>query len=195
MKWLHNLYQWTLRLAAHKRATWALFGVSFAESSFFPIPPDVMLVPMCVADRRKALWYATVCTVASVLGGVLGYAIGAWLFDSIGYLIISLYGLDNAMESFRQTYAEYGAWIILVKGLTPIPYKLVAIASGLAAYPLHTFIVLSVITRGLRFYLLAVLLYFYGEPIRDFIEKKLEWVTLGLLITIVGGFIGFKYLF
>jgi membrane protein YqaA with SNARE-associated domain len=191
---LHRLYNWTMRHAHGPNARQALFWVSFAESSFFPLPPDVMLVPMVLADRRKAFYLAALCTLASVLGGLLGYAIGYFLYETVGLWIMSLYGGLEKVDEFRTMYAEYGAWIILIKGLTPIPYKIVTIASGLAGYSLFWFIVLSTITRAARFFLVAALLYRFGEPIREFIEKRLELVTSALLVVIVLGFVGAKYL-
>jgi len=192
---LRRLYDWTMSLAATRRAPAAMGAVSFAESSFFPIPPDVILVPMILAQPHRAYWLALWCTLTSVAGGVLGYVIGALLYDSVGQWVISLYGYADKLDAFRASYAEWGAWIILLKGLTPIPYKLVTIASGFAGYNFAAFVVLSVITRGVRFFVLAWLLRRYGPPIRDFIERRLEYVTLGLLATIVGGFVIARYAF
>lgn len=186
---LRRLYNWTMRMAAGRHRWWVLGGVSFAESSFFPLPPDLFLVPMVLADRRKAFLLAAWCTLTSVLGGLLGYAIGAFLMDTIGQWVVHLYGLQHGVEEFKASYAEYGAWVILLKGLTPIPYKLVTIVSGIAAYSLPMFIILSVITRGARFFLVAGLIYAFGEPVRHFIEKRLEWVMLGVLAAIVLGFV------
>ncbi len=192
---LRPLYNWTMRLAEGKGAIRALGAISFAESSFFPIPPDVVLVPVVLANRDRAYQIAAWCTLTSVLGGILGYAIGALLFDTLGQWVINLYGYGEKMEVFRDAYREWGAWIILIKGLTPIPYKLVTIASGLAGYDFLWFVALSVITRGARFFLIAALLKAYGEPIRHFIEKRLELVTVVFLVLLVGGFIAIKYLF
>ncbi|MFT0860666.1 YqaA family protein [Ancylobacter sp. G4_0304] len=192
---LRRLYDWVINLAERPQATWALAGVSFAESSFFPVPPDVMLVPMCVAQPKKAWWYALVCTMASVVGGLFGYAIGALLYESVGLFLIQLYGYGDKVEAFSQAYAEYGHWIILIKGLTPIPYKVVTITSGFAHYSLFWFIVLSVITRGLRFFLVAGLLYWIGPSARTFIEERLGLVTALFAVLVVGGFIAAVYLF
>ncbi|MGB6923348.1 MAG: YqaA family protein [Methyloceanibacter sp.] len=170
-------------------------AVSFAESSFFPVPPDVILVPMALANPAKARLYALVCTVASVLGGLVGYAIGALLYDTLGHWLISAYGYGEGIDAFREAYAKWGAWIILIKGMTPIPYKIVTIASGFAGYNLFYFVLLSIITRGARFYLEAELLRIYGEPIREFIERRLTLVTTGFLAAIVGGFFIAKYAF
>jgi membrane protein YqaA with SNARE-associated domain len=192
---LRPLYNWTMRLAEGKRAVRALGFISFAESSFFPIPPDVVLVPVVLANRDQAFRIAAWCTFTSVLGGMLGYAIGALLYESVGQWLISLYGYEDKLEGFRAAYREWGAWIILIKGLTPIPYKLVTIASGLAGYDFFWFVALSIITRGARFFIIAGLLKIYGEPIRAFIEKRLELVTVLFLIFLVGGFVAVNYLF
>jgi membrane protein YqaA with SNARE-associated domain len=192
---LKGLYDGAIRLSKGKHALPALAAVSFAESSFFPVPPDVILVPMALANPEKARLYALVCTIASVLGGMLGYAIGALLYDTVGHWLISAYGYGEGVEAFREAYAKWGAWIILIKGLTPIPYKIVTIASGFAGYNFLAFIVLSTITRGARFFLEAELLRIYGEPIRGFIEERLTLVTTGFLAAIVGGFLIAKYAF
>ena len=192
---VRNLYDWVMRHAAGPHAFWYLGAIAFAESSFFPIPPDVMLVPMALADRRRAFYLAGWCTLMSVTGGILGYIIGALLYDSVGQWLIAIYGYGDRLEEFRRLYAEYGAWIILIKGLTPIPYKLVTIASGFAGYNFAAFVVLSAITRGARFLIVAGLLYRFGEPVRGFIEKRLELVMLGLLAVIVAGFIIARYAF
>jgi membrane protein YqaA with SNARE-associated domain len=192
---LRRLYDWCIAAADKPYAVWILGIVSFAESSFFPVPPDAMLIPMAMAQPKKAWQFALVCTITSVAGGVLGYAIGALLYDSIGGWIIKLYGYGDKVEAFRAAYAEYGAWIILLKGFTPIPYKLVTITSGFAAYSLPLFILFSVITRGARFFLLAFLLNRYGPAAREIIEKRLGfWVTIGL-IGLVLGFIVVYWIF
>lgn len=190
---LRRLYGWTLSLAATRHAPLALAAVAFAESSFFPLPPDVLLIPMVLARREHAWRYAAICTVASVIGGVLGYFIGAALYDSLGHWLISLYGAASEVDAFRAAYAEWGAWIILLKGLTPIPYKIVTIASGFAGYSLPLFIVLSVITRGIRFFVEAALLKRYGEPIRSFVEGRLELVAAAFAVVVVGGFVIARY--
>jgi membrane protein YqaA with SNARE-associated domain len=192
---MRRLYDWVIRLAGHPRAIPAMGVVSFAESSFFPIPPDVMLVPMILANRRKAFTIALVCTVCSVLGGLLGYAIGYYFFETIGAWVVKTYGLQAGLEKFRDEFARYGTWVILIKGLTPIPYKLVTIASGAAHFDLFTFVWASIVTRGLRFFLVAALLWKFGEPIRAFIEKRLTLVMWLFLIALVGGFVAVKFLF
>src|SRR5215813_13714029 len=192
---LRRLYDWVIRLAAHPRALPAMGVISFLESSVFPIPPDVMLVPMVLANRAKAFRIALVCTVSSVLGGLLGYAIGYYFFETLGEWVVRTYGLQQSLAAFRAGFAEYGIWIILIKGLTPIPYKLVTIASGAAHYDLFTFVWASIVTRGARFFILAALLWKYGEPIRDFIEKRFAIVSWAFLIALVGGFVAVKFLF
>jgi membrane protein YqaA with SNARE-associated domain len=192
---LRRLYDWCIAAADKPYATWLMGAVSFVESSFFPIPPDVMLIPMSLARPDRAWFYATVCTVTSVAGGVLGYFIGAVLYDSVGLWLIQLYGYGNKVEAFRQAYAEWGAWIILIKGVTPIPYKIVTIASGFAGYNIFMFVLLSLVARGMRFYLLAFLLNRYGAKARAIIEERLTfWVTLGAIV-LVAGIIAALYLF
>jgi membrane protein YqaA with SNARE-associated domain len=192
---LRRLYDWCIAAAGKPHASWIMGAVSFVESSFFPIPPDVMLVPMSLARPDRAYFYATLCTVTSVAGGVLGYIIGAYLYDTVGLWLMQLYGYGDKIEAFREAYAEWGAWIILLKGMTPIPYKIVTIASGFAAYPLVPFILLSVVARGMRFYLLAFLLHRYGPQAREILEKRLGfWVTIGAVV-LVAGIIAATYLF
>jgi membrane protein YqaA with SNARE-associated domain len=192
---LRRLYDWCLAAAEKPYATWLMGFVSFVESSFFPIPPDTMLIPMSLARPDKAYFYATMCTLTSVAGGVLGYVIGAWLYDSLGLWLIKLYGYGDKVEAFRESYALWGGWIILLKGLTPIPYKIVTIASGFAGYNLPMFVLLSLVARGGRFYLLAFLLHRYGPKARAIIEERLGfWVTIGTIVLILG-IIAAVYLF
>lgn len=190
---LRKVYDWMMMQAAGPHAERALFIIAFAESSFFPIPPDVMLVPMVLARPERALRYVLIATVASVLGGLLGYAIGYFLLENVGSWIIDLYGLGDRMAQFQQAYADWGLWIILIKGLTPIPYKLVTIASGVAHFNLPTFILASIVTRGLRFLMVALLLRHFGQPIRTFIEKRLTLVTTAVALAIVAGFAVLKF--
>jgi membrane protein YqaA with SNARE-associated domain len=190
---LRALYDWTMANATGRHAWWALFAISFAESSFFPIAPDVMLMPMVLADRKRAFLLAAWCTLASVLGGMLGYAIGALLYDSLGQWVIRAYGYGDRIEEFRAFYAEWGAWVILIKGALPIPYKLITILSGFAGYNFPMFVLLSVITRGARFGVEAALLYRFGAPIREFIEKRLEVAMFLVVATIILGFVLAKY--
>jgi membrane protein YqaA with SNARE-associated domain len=183
-----SLYDWTLKLAHHRHAVRSMAAVSFAESSFFPIPPDVVLVPVVLANRDRAYWIATVCTVASVLGGVLGYLIGAFLWESIGLWLAQLYHLEEKMEDLRGLYGEWGSAVILIKGLTPIPFKLVTIASGVFSFNFPLFVLLAAITRGFRFFLIAFLLKRYGEPVQEFIERRLNLIGFAVLIALIGGF-------
>jgi membrane protein YqaA with SNARE-associated domain len=186
---LRQIYEWTLSLAASRHALWALAVVSFVESSFFPIPPDALLVPMIIADRRRAWLYATVATVSSVLGGFFGYAIGYFAFDTIGEPLLRFYGVTEQYLGLQHLYDRWGAWLIVIKGATPIPYKLVTIASGAFHFDLLTFTVASVISRGIRFFLIAALLWRFGAPIRDFIEKRLTLVFSVSVAALVGGFL------
>jgi membrane protein YqaA with SNARE-associated domain len=184
---LRRLYDCCVAAAGKKHALGILTAVAFVESSFFPIPPDVMLVPMSLARPDRAFLLAAWCTAASVAGGVVGYGIGALLYDSVGAWLIHLYGYGDKVEAFRAAYAQWGAWIILIKGLTPIPYKIVTITSGFAGYNFGLFVVLSVITRGMRFFLLAFLLNRYGELARHIIEKRLAlWTWLFAAVLVIG---------
>jgi membrane protein YqaA with SNARE-associated domain len=188
------LYDWVMANATGRHAWIALFCLSFAESSFFPMPPDLLLIPMVLADRRRAFLIALVCTVGSVLGGMLGYTIGSLLYNSVGHWLISVYGSGD-LDAFRAAYAKYGQWIILLQGLTPIPYKIVSIATGFAAFPFATFVLMSAITRGFRYFTEASLLYLFGDPIRAFIEKRFM-LTLGVAFAvIVLGFVMVRYAF
>jgi membrane protein YqaA with SNARE-associated domain len=186
---LRRIYNWCIAAADKPYALWLLAAISFAESSFFPVPPDIMLVPMALAKPQRAWVYAGVCTIASVAGGVLGYAIGSLLYDSVGQWLIHLYGYGDKVEAFRASYAQYGAWIILLKGLTPIPFKIVTITSGFAGYNLWLFILFSIITRGGRFYFEAIILHRYGATIRHHIEKHLGFWVLAALVVLVAGFV------
>ena len=192
---LRGLYDWTMRKAASDKAPAALAGVSFVESSFFPIPPDVMLIPMILSRREKAWWYATVATVASVLGGLLGYAIGYFLYDTVGLPILKFYGREHALDSFMAFVRDYGVPAVIIKGMTPIPYKVVTIAAGVGHMNLLAFIGASIVARAMRFFLVAGLLYFAGEPIRAFIETRLTLVLTAFLVLLVGGFVAVRYIF
>ena len=192
---MRNIYDWTMRAASNKRAPWALAAVSFIESSFFPIPPDVMLIPMVLSDRQKAWWYATIATVASVIGGLLGYAIGYFAYDAVGLPILAFYGKEHALDSFIQFVHEYGVPAIIVKGATPIPFKVVTIAAGVAKMDLLAFVGAAIVARAMRFFLVAGLLYFFGQPIKEFIERRLTLVTTVFVVVLVGGFVAVKYLF
>jgi len=183
-----KLYAWTLSLAESPRAAWALGLIAFAESSFFPIPPDVILVPMSLAKPKRAWFYAGLCSICSVAGGVVGYMIGALLYDTVGQWLIGIYGYANKVEALRAFYAQWGALFILVKGLTPIPYKLVTIVSGLLGYDFFLFVLLSLITRGARFFILAAILNKFGEPIRAALEKHFAIFMALIVFFIVAGF-------
>jgi membrane protein YqaA with SNARE-associated domain len=184
---LRRIYDWCVAAADKPYALWVLAAVSFAESSFFPVPPDIMLLPMSLARPQRAWLFASLCTVTSVAGGVVGYAIGALLYDSLGQWLINLYGLEGKVEAFRASYAEWGAWIIIGKGLTPIPYKLVTITSGFAGYNLGLFILCSIVARGGRFFAVAILLNRYGDAIRAEIERRLGmWVALAAAVLVAG---------
>jgi membrane protein YqaA with SNARE-associated domain len=192
---MRRMYDWMMGMAGSPRAPWALGVVSFIESSFFPIPPDVMLIPMVLRDRSKAWWYATIATVTSVAGGILGYAIGYFFFEAIGKPILNFYGKEHALDSFIQFVHEYGVEAVIIKGATPIPFKVVTIAAGVAKMDLLAFIGASIIARAMRFYLVAGLLYFFGQPIREFIERRLTLVTTVFVVVLVSGFVAVKYLF
>ena len=191
---LRNAYNRVIALAESPQAIWWLAVISFVESSFFPIPPDAMLIPMVLAKPQRAWVIATVCTIASVVGGFLGYAIGYYFFETWGHSIIEFYGLQDGFAKFQQQFNDYGLWVILIKGLTPIPYKLVTIASGAAHFDLVTFGLASLATRGARFFLVAALLRVFGDPIRQFIEKRLTLVTTLFVVVLVGGFVAISYL-
>jgi membrane protein YqaA with SNARE-associated domain len=192
---IRRLYDWCVDAAGRPYATWLMGFVSFIESSFFPIPPDAMLIPMSLARPDRAWFYAHVCTMTSVAGGVLGYFIGAVLYDSVGSWLIALYGYGDRVEAFREAYATWGTWIILIKGVTPIPYKIVTITSGFAGYSFVMFVLLSFVARGMRFYLLAFLLHRYGPRARVIIEERLTfWVTLSAIV-LIAGIVAALYLF
>jgi membrane protein YqaA with SNARE-associated domain len=191
---LHRLYMRTLALAASPRAPWWLAAVAFAESSVFPIPPDALLIPMALARPDRAWRYAAICTVASVIGGALGYLIGYALFNQLARPLIEFYGYGDRFVAFQQLYANYGLWVILIKGLTPIPYKIVTIASGAAQFNFWIFMAASIATRGARFFIVAALLRAFGTPVRDFIERRLTLVTSLLAAGIIGGFLVLRFL-
>ena len=191
---LYRLYNWTMGLAAHRHALWALAAVAFIESSVFPIPPDVLIIPMVLAAPRRAWAIAAVAMVASVLGGLLGYGIGALLFETVGRPILEVYGYMDKFEQFQQRFAEWGAWIVAAAGFTPFPYKVITIASGVAGLDLTVFMVASAASRAARFFLVAALLWWFGPPIRLFIEKNLPMLTAVFFILLFGGFVAARYL-
>jgi len=192
MNLLKSLYNWTLKKAEHKYSSWILSIVSFSESSFFPIPPDVLLIPMIIAKRTKAWTYALICTLSSVLGGIAGYAIGFFLFNSIGILIIEFYHLSNSFNSFENYYKEYGILIVLGAGFTPFPFKFITIASGVFSLNIFLFILTAFVARGLRFYLLACLLFIFGEKIKILIDKYFNILVSLFFILLLGSFMLIK---
>lgn len=191
---LRRLYDWTISLAASPYALWALAIVSFAESSFFPIPPDVMLIPMIIATPHRAWLIAGVCTVASVMGGAFGYWIGATLYDSVGLPVLEFYGKTDKFDEFAERYNEWGAWAVIAGGITPLPYKLFTILSGSTGLNFWIFMVASFVARGLRFFIVAALLWKFGEPIREFVEKRLGLMFTLFCVLLIGGFFVLRYL-
>lgn len=191
---IRSLYDWTLAKAEHPKALWILAILSFTESSFFPIPPDILLIPMVLAAQARAWRIAFVCSIASVLGGIFGYFIGYALFDIIGQPIIDFYHMQDKFLWFQAKYNEWGAWIVSIAGFSPVPYKVVTIASGMTEMSLTTFIIASALSRSARFFLVAFLLWKFGVPIRNFIEKRLGLLTLIFCVLLLGSFIALKYI-
>ncbi len=194
MNFLKRTYNWTLEKAQHKNAKWYLSLISFAESSFFPIPPDILLIPMALASKANALFYAFICTLFSVLGGILGYAIGYFFYNSVGIYIVDFYHLENSFNIFESYYKEFGILIVLGAGITPFPYKFITIASGVFGLNIFLFIIVSIIGRGLRFYLIAILLYFFGEKIKLIIDKYFNILTIVFFILLVGSVFIIRFL-
>ncbi|MDB2407061.1 DedA family protein [Jannaschia sp.] len=191
---IRALYDWTLALASHPRALWALALVSFAESSVFPIPPDVMLLPMILATPHRAFLIAFVCTAASVAGALLGYAIGAFAFDALGAPMLTALGKADSFADFTQTYNEHGAWVVAIAAFTPLPFKVVTILSGATGMSVPVFLVTSVFARAARFFIVATLLWKFGPPIREFIEKRLGLVFTLFVVLLVGSFAALRLL-
>lgn len=191
---LQRTYNWVMGLSAKPNAIWALAAISFVESSFFPIPPDILLIPMVLAARTQWLRIALICTIASVLGGMLGYALGFYLYEGLGRPLLEFYGYADKFTDFQGRYNEWGAWIVFIAGVTPFPYKVITIASGVTQLDITTFTIASIVARGLRFFLVAALLWWVGPPIRAFIEKRLGLVFTVFVILLVGGFIAIKYI-
>ena len=194
MNFLKKTYNLTLEKAQHKNAKLYLSLISFAESSFFPIPPDILLIPMALASKTRALFYAFICTLFSVLGGILGYAIGYFFYNSVGIYIVDFYHLDNSFSIFENYYKEFGILIVLGAGITPFPYKFITIASGVFGLNIFLFIIVSIIGRGLRFYLIAILLYFFGEKIKLIIDKYFNILTIVFFILLVGSVFIIRFL-
>lgn len=186
---LRRLYDWTIEKCRHPHAERWLAGISFAEASFFPIPPDVLLAPMCLAHPARAFRYAFICTVASVLGALLGYAIGYFLFETIGQAILSFYGAGDKFDAFAADFNEYGWVIVFLAGFTPLPFKVVTIAAGATVMPLHILIIASIISRAARFFLVAGLLWKFGEPMQRLIDRHFALITTAFGVLLVGGFL------
>ena len=193
-RWIKWCYNYMIFLAGKPNAMYFLFVLSFMESSFFPIPPDIMMIPMILAAPKRAWHIATVCLVASVLGGYFGYAIGYWGYDAIAEPILSFYGYIDKFEEFKRYYHEYGAWIVFIGGITPFPYKVITITSGAMHLDLWVFGLASIVARGIRLYLIAWLLYKYGAPIEKFIEKHLGVLSIVFVLLLIGGLFAIKYL-
>lgn len=191
---LKSLYHKTMALADHPQAMWALALVAFLESSVFPIPPDLLMIPMILARPSRAWAIALVALVASVLGGLLGYAIGAFFYDSIGAPVLQAMGKAEAMEAFNTRFNDFGFWAVLTAGVTPFPYKVITIMSGWTGMPLATFVATSILARAIRFFLVAALLWRFGAPVREFIEKRLGLVLTVFMALLIGGFFLVRYL-
>ncbi len=194
MRFLKDIYKWILQKAEHRNAKWYLSLVSFAESSIFPIPPDILLIPMALASKAQSLFYAFICTIFSVLGGILGYAIGYFFYNSLGIYIVEFYRLENSFSIFESYYKEFGILIVLGAGITPFPYKFITIASGVFGLNIFLFTIISIIGRGLRFYLIAILLYFFGKKIRLLIDRYFNILTIMFFILLVGSVFIIRYL-
>ena len=189
---IRSLYDWTMNLAAHPHAGWALFFIAAIESSVFPIPPDILLIPMIIAAPTRAWRYALICLVGSVLGGLVGYGIGFFLFEAVGRPVLELYGYAGKFDQFRDYYNEWGAWAVFIAGVTPFPYKVITILSGVTALDPTVFTIASILARGLRFFVIAALIWKFGPVIREFIEKRLGLVFTIFIVVLVGGFAALK---
>ncbi len=191
-KLMKDIYDWCMKLVSGKYALLALCAVSFIESSFFPIPPDLFMIPLVLARRTEAFKIALYTTISSVLGGMFGYAIGYFLYDTVGIQILNFFHYAEKFQEFRHLYNDYGAWIVFGAGITPFPYKIITIASGVTHMNLVVFTIASIIARGMRFFLIAALLWKYGEPMKNYIEKNLGWLSIVFFILLVGGFMLIK---
>lgn len=189
-----RLYDWVLRLAETPYGTWALFLLAFCESSFFPIPPDVLLIALAVAIPKKSLKYALICSIGSVLGGCLGYLIGWKFMAGIGDRIVYFYGLAPKIEQIRDLYVQYDAWIIGIAGFTPIPYKAFTISAGIFEINFSVFVIASLVSRSARFFLVGWLIYLFGARIQTFIDKYFNILTVLFMVILVGGFVVVRYL-
>lgn len=190
---IRAIYDWVLSWADHPAGPWALGGLAFAESSFFPVPPDVLLIPMCLSVPRRSFWYAALCTTSSVIGGMLGYLIGYAAYESVGRQLLELQGLMDGFGRIGELYAAYEAWAVALAGFTPIPYKVFTIAAGLFQVDFTVFVVASIVGRGGRFFLVAALLRLFGEPMKEFIDRYFNLLTLLLAVLIVAGFVVLHY--
>ena len=194
MRLLRKIYDYILNKSNHPKASWFLALISFSESSFFPIPPDIILIPMVIANKMKAFWYAFVCTISSVLGGIVGYCIGSFFYTTVGIIIINYYALQDQFITFDNLYNQYGIWIVLAAGFTPFPFKIITIASGVFHLNLLLFILVSIIGRGMRFYLVATLLKLFGSVIKKYIDRYFNLLSILFFILLIGSFILLKYL-
>ena len=185
MRYIDKIYKWTLKKAGHPKATSFLAFISFIESSIFPIPPDIILIPMILSNKSKAWLYALICTISSVAGGILGYVIGAFFFDTIGKIILETYNFLDNFIYFKNYYEKNGIWIVLGGGFTPFPYKLITVASGFFSLNFYLFVIISVLSRGLRFFIIATLLWYFGDRVKFFIEKNLGKLTVIFFILLL----------
>ena len=194
MKLLRKLYDWTLEKSKHSKAPWFLAIISFAESSFFPIPPDIILIPMVVARQAKAWFFAFICTFSSVFGGIAGYMIGYFFYNSLGFLIVEYYSLESQFANFNSYYNQYGLWIVLGAGFTPFPFKIITIASGLFELNIFLFTAVTLLGRGMRFFLIAGLIKMFGNFITKFIDKYFNILAMLFFILLIGSLILVKFL-
>ena len=194
MNLLRKLYDWTLEKSKDPKAPWFLAIISFLESSIFPIPPDIILIPMIIANKFKAWLFAFVCTISSVAGGIAGYCIGSFFYATIGTIIINYYALQDQFISFENLYKQYGILIILGASFTPFPFKFITIASGLFHLNIFLFILCSLLGRGFRFYLIAILLKIFGDFVKKFIDRYFNILTLLFFVVLIGSFVLLKFL-
>lgn len=191
---LRRLYDWIIARSTHKDAVWWMAGISFAESSFFPLPPDIILIPMCLAHPKKLWWYTNICALASMLGGLVGYGIGYLFFESAGRWLFDLYNMWDSYHAFKDTFETFGPWFLILKGITPIPYKLLTIMAGIAEMNFVVFALCSVVARFSRYYIGAILLHFYGPQVQQIIEKRLMLVTTIMLVIVIGGLVSIRFI-
>lgn len=194
MRWMRRLYDWVLSWADSRYGTGALGALSFAESSFFPVPPDVLLIALCLGRPRRAWWYAAVCSAASVLGGILGFALGLWFFDAVGERIIEFYGVAERYDEVARLYDTYSGWAVGIAGFTPIPYKVFTIAAGVFRIHFGVFVLASALSRSARFFLVAGLIRWFGPSIKPFIDRYFNLLAILFVVLLVGGFLLLKHL-